>query len=208
MNGVKLIESLPEGYCPIIVFVTAYDQYALKAFEHDAIDYLLKPFDQERFDQTVERALCRYRRDIDAKLAQSLKTFLSTNELLAPTQSQEKPNSSEKSKQVERIVVKESGRVFFIPTEDIDCFEASGNYVALSVGGKTHLVYETLSKMEKKLNPAQFIRIHRSTITNISRIKELQPHFNGEYIVILKNGKRLKLSRSYRGKAKILLGIE
>lgn len=208
LDGVKLVESIPSHLMPILVFVTAYDQYALKAFELNAIDYLLKPFDQNRFDQTIERALKRYRGDSEAELARKFKKFLSANELLGDDIRSQEPDSAPETKHLERIVVKEGGRVFFVSTEDVDCFEASGNYVALSLGKKTNLVYETLSKMEKKLDPETFIRIHRSSIVNVKKIKELQPHFNGEYIVVLQSGKRLKLSRSYRGRAKRLLGME
>ena len=206
LSGIELVESLKDDYHPIIVFITAYDQYAIKAFEQNAVDYLLKPFDQERFDQMIDRARQRFAQRQDAAFARRLKGFLEENVNLSPSRNEQQPNVSGKG--IDRIVVKESGRVFFVSPQEVDHFEASGNYVALHVKDKTHLVYDTLTKMEEKLDTSRFLRIHRSTIVNISRIKEMLPHFNGEYIIVLKNDTRLKLSRSYREKAKACLGLE
>ena len=198
MSGMELAEQLDDQSRPVVVFVTAYDAFAVEAFEQNALDYLLKPFDQERFDQMIGRVRRRIEQKEEASFAKKLKGFLSTHSDL----------NVSSSRIIDRIVVKESGRVFFVNPDDVDYFEASGNYVALHVEGKSHLVYDTLTRMERKLDPEKFLRIHRSTIVNLDRIRELQPHFNGEYVVILKSGDRLKLSRSYKNVARETLGLE
>ncbi len=198
MSGLELANCLKDDARPAIVFITAYNEFAVEAFDRNAMDYLLKPFDQERFDQMVDRVRCRFKQEEDALFARRLKGFLSSS-----------PNlNSDANRPIDRIVVKESGRVFFVNPNDVDFFEASGNYVALNVSGKVHLVYDTLSRMEERLDSTKFLRIHRSTIVNLDRIKELQPHFNGEYVVILDSGTRLKLSRSYKVEARSRLGLD
>ena len=198
MSGMDLAERLDDNNRPVVVFVTAYDDFAVDAFKHNALDYLLKPFDQDRFDQMIQRVRRRFDQKEEASFAKRLKGFLSAH-----------PDFNDSaSSAIDRIVVKESGRVFFVDPNEVNYFEASGNYVALHVDGKSHLVYDTLTKMEGKLDPQRFLRIHRSTIVNLERIQELQPHFNGEYVVILKNGDRLKLSRSYKEVARERLGLE
>jgi two-component system LytT family response regulator len=137
-----------------------------------------------------------------AKLGESVKRFLAGS----PAAPDNPPGAKAFA---ERIVVRDSGRVYFVGVQEISWLEASGNYVALHVAsGKTHLVHETMAAMEAKLDPALFVRIHRSTIVNVDRIKELQPHFNGEYVVLLKDDTKLKLSRSFLGKARAALGLE
>src|SRR5262249_22371739 len=148
--------------------------------------------DQDRFDETIRRVRERVCQFEEATLGKNLRGLL-TGQLLA------KPYA-------DRLVVRESGRIFFIGVTEVDWLEASGNYVTLHVGGKRHLINETTANMEAKLDPSLFVRIHRSTIINVNRIKELTPHFNGEYIVVLKDGTELKLSRGYVDKAKLALG--
>jgi len=196
LNGVDLLDRLAgrSGELPLIIFVTAYEEYAVRAFEAHALDYLLKPFDQERFDQTVARVRERIRQLEEARLGQNLRGLLAG-------QVPEKPFA-------ERLVVREGGRIFFVGTPEIDWLEATGNYVTLHVAGKTHLIHETMSSMESRLDPSRFLRIHRSTMINVSRIREMTPHFNGEYIVALTDGTELKLSRSFAEKAKTALGID
>jgi len=204
LNGVTLLERLDPASRPLVVFITAHDTFALHAFKEHALDYLLKPFDQERFDQTLARARQRLNELEAAKLGHNVKRLLAISAALpaAPEVPTAKPFS-------ERIVVRDSGRVYFVGIAEISWLEASGNYVALhATSGKTHLVHETMTAMEAKLDPAIFVRIHRSTIVNVDRIKELQPHFNGEYIVLLKDDTKLKLSRSFLGPARRALGLE
>jgi two-component system LytT family response regulator len=176
---------------PLIIFVTAYDQYALRAFEVYALDYLLKPFDRQRFDKALQRAKARLaneRSDINQRALALLE------ELRAQTS------------HVVRMVIKSGGRAFFLKTDEIDWVEAEGKYVRLHVGKESYLVREAISGLEAQLDPKKFLRIHRSTIVNIDRVRELQPWFHNEYRVILRDGTELMLSRSCRKKLGDLLG--
>lgn len=195
LDGMTVLERLEPANRPLVVFTTAHDNFAVKAFAAHAFDYLLKPFDQERFDRTIARVRDGLRQIDEARLGQSVR------HLIAP--------DAAKPAQPERIVVRETGRVYFVEVADIEWLEASGNYVTLHVpGGKAHLVHETMNALEACLDPRRFVRIHRSTIVRVDRIKELLPHFNGEYVVILKDGAKLKLSRSYLETARAALGLE
>jgi two-component system, LytTR family, response regulator len=177
---------------PMVVFVTAYDQYALRAFEVHALDYLLKPFGKERFRETLKHA----REGLERRRAGDL-----GRRLLALV-NDVKPEPP----RVDRLVVKSGGRVFFLRTDEIDWIEAAGNYVRLHLGQENHLFRETMNRMESRLDTKRFARIHRSRIVNTERIKELQPWFNGDYVVILRDGTRLTLSRGYREKLQERLG--
>jgi two-component system, LytTR family, response regulator len=209
LGGLDLLESLDAEAPPAIVFVTAHDEYAVKAFERCALDYLLKPFDQERFDATLTRVRGHFRNRDDADFGRRLREFISTR---APTPAASSPVEAEtgagRDGLLTRFVIKDASRVFFVPVESADWLEASGNYVALHVAGKTHLIHETLLQLERVLDPQKFLRIHRSTIVNVNRIKEMQPYANGEFIVILHDGTRLKLSRSFRERANEVLGLD
>jgi len=183
-NGFEVIKSLDPKTVPTVVFVTAYDQYALQAFDVHALDYLLKPFNRERLHRAVVHARelieNKNRGKMDERLA-SLIADLKTGK-----------------KYLERLVVKSVGRVFFLRTDEIDWIEAAGNYLKLHIGRESHLIRETMNSIEAKLDPDKFLRIHRSTIVNIDRIKELHPMFSGDYSVILRNGAELTLSRNFR----------
>ncbi len=201
LDGMSLLQRLEPGTRPLVVFLTAHDTYALQAFEAHAFDYLLKPFDQERFDRTIARIRDRLREIAEARLGQNVRHLLAG----APPPPSTSPA---KSTALERLVVRESGRVYFVNVPDIEWLEAAGNYVALHVaGGRTHLLHETMAALEAKLDPARFVRIHRSTMVRIDRIKELLPHFNGEYVVLLHDQTRLKLSRSHLDTARASLGL-
>lgn len=183
MDGFEVLASLDREHVPAVVFVTAHDAHAIRAFEIHALDFLLKPFDQARFEKALERARAQIARAaapaIDSRLAQLLEEL------------------REERKYPERLIVKSSGRVFFVRTEDIDWVEASGNYVKIHTKGEGHLIRESMKNMEAKLDPKTFVRIHRSAIVNIDRIKELEPWFHGEYVVILRDGTRLTASRVF-----------
>ena len=170
---------------PAVVFVTAFDKFALKAFEVHAVDYLLKPFDKERFQTALKRALDQLARTQPETVHDQLSALL--NELRPAPQS-------------DRLAVKSEGRVVFVKIADVDWVEAADNYVSLHVGKDTHLLRETMTSIEQRLPREKFIRISRSTIVNMERIKELQPLFHGEYAVILRDGTKLTLSRSHRDK--------
>jgi two-component system, LytTR family, response regulator len=183
-DGFDMIEAVGSGKMPFVVFVTAYDRYALKAFDVHALDYLLKPFDRERFRQALARARQQVHRTSGGEIERRLAAIV---EDLRPAKAR-----------TDRFVVKSGGRIFFVRTAEIDWIEAAGNYVKLHVGTDSHLIRETMNAVEQKLSPDVFVRIHRCHIVNIEQVRELQPWFNGEYVVFLKNGTRLTLSRGYR----------
>jgi two-component system LytT family response regulator len=187
-----VLQSVGADQMPAVVFVTAYDKYALRAFEVHALDYLLKPFDEDRFGEALRRAKDQVLGSSNGDLHDRLLALI------------EHLRSGERY--VDRLLVKASGRVLFLKTEDIDWIEAAGNYVRLHVGRESHLLRETMNTIETKLDPARFLRIHRSTIVNLDRIKEMQPWFSGEYVVLLKDGTELRLSRGYRDKFDERLG--
>jgi two-component system LytT family response regulator len=192
MTGLDLAKTIQANGVPAVVFVTAYDQYALRAFEVHALDYLLKPFSSERF-----RAALGHARDHLAKRR------LGTDSATAATP---EANRDAQASQRNRLMIKSAGRIHFVRTADIDWCEAAGNYVRMHVGRQEHLVRETMSHLESQLDSQQFVRIHRSTIVNVDRIQEMQSSFNGEYVVLLRNGTRLTLSRGYRDAIQTRLG--
>jgi len=192
LGGFEVLETLGKVPIPHVIFVTAYDQYAVRAFEVHAFDYLLKPFDRERFDVCWQRARSQIMRERNGGVDQRILLLL--EELKAG------------SRYLERLVIKSGGRIYFLETNEIDWIEAEGNYVSVHSGKKSHLLRETISSLESQLDPRKFVRIHRSSIVRIDRIQELQPWFHGEYRVILQNGTQLTLSRNYRDKLQEALG--
>ena len=186
MNGFEVIEAVGGERMPLVIFVTAYDQHALRAFQVRALDYLLKPFDRERFNEALERARRQVEREETGDLGRRLLALVKELRRYQP--------------RAERLVVKSGGRLFFLRADEIDWVEAAGNYVRLHVGTTSHLLRETMNAIEGRLDPEKFFRIHRSRIVNMERIQELQPWLNGEYAVLLRTGTRLTLSRGYREK--------
>lgn len=184
MNGFEALNRLEQQDLPALIFVTAYDQFAVAAFEYHALDYLLKPFDAERLQKALERArrhgFTETSSNINAKLQQLL------DEL------------NNKPTYLRRIMIKQGGELFFVNVDDIDWIEAAGNYVNLHIGAESHLLRETMSSLANNLDPQKFVRIHRSQIVNIDRIEKLKTAFNGEYAMVLKDGARLTLTRTYR----------
>ena len=192
MDGFGVIRALSPQRIPMVVFTTAYDEYALRAFEVHALDYLLKPFDGPRFLRTLERARERLERQRAGDLG---KRLLAMVQDLKP----------EPTQAPDRLVVKSGGRIFFIRTDEIDWVDAAGNYVRLHVKGDAYLFRETMSAMEARLDPNRFVRIHRSHIVNADRIKELQPGA-GDHSVILRSGVKLPLSRGYKDRLQDRMG--
>ncbi|HEY9501093.1 MAG TPA: LytTR family DNA-binding domain-containing protein [Pyrinomonadaceae bacterium] len=191
MDGFDVLENVgPEGM-PAVVFVTAFDQYALKAFEVHALDYLLKPYDDTRFLQALQRAKGQIESREINKVSKRLLALLEERENLREV-------TNRKPAYLKRLMVKLANRVVLLKVDEIDWIEADGNYAKLHIGPKSHLLREKMHDLEKQLDPDKFVRIHRSIIVNLNRIKELQPHFNGDYIVVLDNGRQLRLSRSRR----------
>lgn len=191
LSGFEVCAAIAGEAMPLVIFVTAYDQYALQAFEVHAIDYLLKPFDRERFQKSLAHARERLRRGENGVSDQRLAALL---ESLRPD-----------ARKPERLAFKANGRVIFVRVGDIEWIEADGNYVRMHVGAVAHQLRETIGGMETQLPSDRFIRISRSAIVNMDRIKELQPMFYGDYAVILQNGARLNMSRNFRDRLEKLL---
>lgn len=198
-DGLSVLRSLDRPENLSVVFVTAYDQYALQAFEVHAVDYLLKPFDDARF----RRALGRAKQEVRQR-----RLGIASDRLVNLLDSMgEKENSEEtQGKYLKRLAIKSGGRVSIVPVLDIDWIEAKGDYMRLHAGKSSHLLRETMQRLEEELDPVRFVRIHRSTIVNIDRVKELHPFFKGEYVVQLQDGTQLKLSRGYKEKLETALG--
>ena len=191
MDGFDVLEQVGAEGMAAVVFVTAFDQYALKAFEVHALDYLLKPYDDIRFSQALKRAKSQIESREINKVSKRLLALLEERENLREV-------GNRKPTYLKRLMVKLTNRVVLLKVEEIDWIEADGNYAKLHIGAKSHLLREKMHDLEKQLDPDKFVRIHRSIIVNLNRIKELQPHFNGDYIVVLDNGRQLRLSRSRR----------
>ena len=197
MDGFTVLEHLAGHPLPVIIFVTAYDHYALKAFEVSALDYLLKPFSDERFRKALAQAKQQIEQQDASEFGKKMLRLIGARDL--------KP---ETPRHLTRLMVKTAGRVIFLKTDEIDWIEAYDNYVRLHAGGKVHLLRQTMSELEAALDPEQFARTHRSIIVNLDRVKELQPLFNGEALIILYDGTELKLSRSRRESLEQRLGVE
>lgn len=192
IDGFGVLQSTPQEISPAIIFTTAYDRYAVLAFEHNAVDYLLKPFDEERFRKAVDRAQSRLASRVNpADLVCRL-----AGELRRVHQTQETP---------QRLVVRSRGKVELLRLDEIDWIEAQHNYLRLYVRSEVHLLRQTIGEIESRLQPDKFLRIHRSLIVNVDRIRHLQACGYGEYLVVLQNGKSLPLSRSYRERLDQLL---
>ncbi|MEK6280124.1 MAG: response regulator [Acidobacteriota bacterium] len=197
LSGFEVVEAIGVENLPAVVFVTAHDEHAIRAFEVNALDYLLKPIDRDRFRKTLLRVRDQLSSENGKQLQQKLSALLRRWD-----------ESKEKTPRIpfiERLAIKESGRVVFLNVDDIDWIAAQGNYVQINTRGKTHLMRETMDGIEQKLDPGKFLRLRRSTIARIERIKELQPLFNGEYALTLKDGTQLTSSRRYRKNLDILL---
>jgi two-component system LytT family response regulator len=189
MDGFDVLGRVGPEQIQAIIFVTAFDQYALKAFEVHALDYLLKPFDDERFVRALERAKSQIAASEIDKLSQRL---------LALLEDRKTERRDSDASYLTRLMIKTSNRMMLLKIDEIDFIEADGNYAKLHAGKKTHLLREKMNDLEGRLDPAKFVRIHRSIIVNLDRIKEMHPHFNGDYIVVLDDGRQLRLSRSRR----------
>ena len=190
MDGFQVIEAVGVEHMPAVIFVTAYDAYAIRAFDVHALDYLLKPFDRERFLQALDHARSQMTlapRNLGAQLRALLHAHLGGR------------------KHLERLVVRSGGRIYFLEVAAVDWIEAADNYAELHVGKQSHLVRHTLASLEARLDPEQFVRIRHSTIVNVRKVKELRPSSSGEYDVVLQSGAVLESSRRYRKKLAAIL---
>ena len=190
-DGFGVLKALEPAERPVVIFVTAFNEHALKAFEVHAVDYLLKPFDDARFSAALSRAReavrSRSTRALNAKVDQLIAQFESSS-----------TNDTEAGGFNDRVMVKSSGEIFFLKPNEIDWVEAEGDYMKFHGGGKSHLMRETMARLEARLDPKRFVRIHRSTIVNLDCVRKLSPSFVGEYAVVLADGTKLKLSRGYQ----------
>ena len=186
MDGFGVLEKLNPKKMPHVVFVTAYDQYALKAFEANALDYVLKPYDHERLTAAIDKVIRQIK-------LESKKTAKEEQAVLFK-------EGRGADHYIHRLLIKKGGRIRLLKVQDIDWIEASGNYIRIHVKNESHMLHEKIGDIEEKLDPAQFARIHRSSIVNLERVKEFEPLFHTDYVVILNDGQRLTLSRSHREK--------
>ncbi|HEX7335762.1 MAG TPA: LytTR family DNA-binding domain-containing protein [Gemmatimonadales bacterium] len=194
LDGFEVVAALGGSPRPAIIFVTAHDQYAVRAFEVHAFDYLLKPVDQERLREAIGRAVSK---------AEHTPSPHSGGRLLALL---EELSARERSRGRDRLVVRTPERAIFLRTETIDWIEAAGKFVHLHVGRAVHALRESMAELEQELDPARFLRISRSAIVNLERIQEVQPWFQGDYVLILTDGTRLTSTRGYRDNMRRLLG--
>jgi len=183
LNGFDVLQNLNIKRMPLIIFVTAFDQHAIRAFDVHAIDYLTKPFDRKRFAEALERANIFLQGSKEPDTERLLKVL---------------QDIKAGPRYLERFAIKNGETIFFVRAEEVDAIEAQGNYVRLNLGNSSHLLRETLSNVEAQVDPQIFVRIHRQTIVNINRVKELQTWARGEYRVVLQNGSHYSLSRGYR----------
>lgn len=190
MDGFAVTQEVGAEQMPAVVFVTAHDKYAIQAFEFNAIDYLLKPVTEERFAKALARAKARL---------QSTPVDVSSRQILSLLESIARPQRS-----LKRLAVRSAGKTIFVDVADIDWVEAAENYVEIHAGRAEHLLHVTMAALEKSLDPELFLRIHRSVIVNVRRIKELQPVMHGEYVITLSNGIRLQSGRMYSEKLRSL----
>jgi two-component system LytT family response regulator len=209
MNGFEVMAALAPDEVPAVIFVTAFDRYAIRAFEVHALDYLLKPFDDDRFFEAVRRAKDQLRLSRVSDLSQRLISLLATYEAKGAA-SEARPSRPEAEggeaagadaeKYLTRIAIKDIGRVVFLSVEEIDWIEAADYYVQIHVGGRSYLHRESMNSLEGRLDPARFMRIHRSAIVNRDRVKELRSQGRRDLVVVLAGGAELKVARSHRDK--------
>jgi two-component system, LytTR family, response regulator len=186
LDGFDVIELLKPDECPAVIFVTAYDRYAMRAFDVHAVDYLLKPFERGRLRKALDRAAA-----LTGGEAGRLRALVDTVRAGQP---------------LRRFLVKSAGRVYAVRVDDVESLEAAGHYVELRTAAATHLVRDSIAAVEQRLDPVRFVRIHRSAIVNVDKVKELRPAFHGEYEVILAAGRRLRCSRTYAADLQRVMG--
>jgi len=196
LDGVALLRQEGGEETPVVVFVTACEQHALRAFEVNAVDYVLKPFTDERFRASLQRAKQKIHGTWREELLRDLATLLPERDL----------SPWRRSRNRDRLLVRSNGKVTLLPVREIEWIDAEGDFVRVHVGKTWYLIRETMKTLEAELDGARFVRIHRSTIVNLDKIKELQRFFHGEYVVVLHNGATLKLSRGYRDRLEAHLG--
>jgi two-component system LytT family response regulator len=198
LDGVRVIEQVGVDRMPPVVFVTAYDEYAIRAFEVNAVDYLLKPYDAARFRQALDRARQRMSRADAPSHTDELRAVVRS--LLAESGARRTADAPASGTQfpLDRIGVRVDGSLRIVRTADVDWFETEGNYIRLHVGRTSHLIRTTAADLEAQLDPREFVRIHRRYLVNVERVVEVQPWFAGDAVVVLRDGTKLRLSRTHR----------
>jgi two-component system, LytTR family, response regulator len=204
-NGFALVERAPAGSLPIVVFVTAYDQHAVRAFDARALDYLLKPVEQERLRETLARARERLASARNGELAERVRGL--SREFGAPSSGGAGVRPDRAGKGLDRIPVSADGSIHFLPAKEIDYIAASGDSVIAHAGASTHVIRKSMSEILASLDPSRFARIHRSTIVNLARVMKVEPYLHGEYILVMPGGAKLKVSRGYRELVAERLGL-
>ncbi|HEU4410738.1 MAG TPA: LytTR family DNA-binding domain-containing protein [Polyangiaceae bacterium] len=192
LSGFEVVEAVGVERMPVTVFVTAYDQYALRAFEAQALDYLLKPFDEDRLARALQRVAAEVRRPRGGEVAPRLLALLEELE--------------RREQYADRLVLKEDGRASFLRVSDIDWIEAAGKYAQVYAGGKRHPVRESITALEGRLDPRRFVRVNRSAIVHLDRVREVQGWFHGDFVLMLEDGTQITSSRGYRERLQELLG--
>ena len=202
IDGFDVIKRIQADSLPLIIFITAFDQYALDAFNVHAVDYLLKPIEDERLQQAISRA--KERKFQQAALSEKAKLLTLITELKAKesTCSTLTPEPDKDSGYPEKISIKDSNEVALVKTHDIEWIDAAGDYMCIHSKGETHIMRTTMKQLETLLTPEKFQRVHRSTIVNLDRVVKVMTHMNGEFYLILDNGEKLKMSRSFKEKIK------
>ncbi len=201
IDGLGVVRALLGSDMPMFVFVTAYDKYAIEAFEANALDYIVKPVEEERLKDAIHRARETMKSKSavgrESQLVEMLSSF-NEDERNRIKELLDDPDWSEKNRYPEKMSFKDGSKVIVLNADEIDWIDAAGDYMCVHAGGKTHIIRETMKALEARLDPSRFQRVHRSAIVNVNKVKELHPHSNSEYFLILEGGQELKLSRSYK----------
>jgi two-component system LytT family response regulator len=191
LDGFEVLRATSAAHQPFVIFVTAHDEHAIRAFDVQALDYLLKPVVEARFRESVRRAVSRLRDGSRKDYSREIAKFLD--------------RVSASPERAARIPVKRDGRVNFVPVHEIDWVDADGDFVRLHAGKAVHTLRETMAQIEAKLPSETFVRVHRSVIVNVERIREVQPWFKGDYVLILHDGTKVRSGRTYREKVQALI---
>jgi two-component system LytT family response regulator len=205
LNGFQVLEALRPEERPVVIFSTAYDEYALAAFEVHAVDYLLKPYADERFDEALRRAERAFRTERLHEWHDRLRGLL--DEVAAGTVARAAGDAAVPGDLLDRFAVRRGDRLALLDAAEVDWIEAARDYVRLHVGSESHVVRATMDELERRLDPGRFLRIHRSTIVQVRRVSELYPDLHGDYVIVLEGGGRLRVSRRYRDAALTRLGV-
>lgn len=203
MTGIDMIKEIQADILPMIIFVTAYDSFAVDAFKMHAVDYLLKPVENDRLSEAIDKA-CQQKQQRSAvgEKQQLLNLVVSLTGKSPAAIGELLENKEESVDRADRLAIKDGSSITFVPIKDIDWIDAAGDYMCVHVAGATHIMRTTMKELESKLDPSIFQRIHRSTIVNLQRVEKVSSHINGEFHLLLSCGSSLKMSRSYKDKVK------